>query len=479
MKKIAIILGRGVEGCGVTRCAVEFQKATPNTKIFATLDKKWARRDTMVFDKDEFTCANSEEMNRVLNEVNENFDMALIYSVPSKKHPEDCQTNFVKLVQGISLPKAIVQLDHKMQSLSRNGKFDEICSSVDVLMTHSLESDFTRWATRENVTTPFKKMALGFTYDDHRKKYWLPIEEQDHKTVRWIGRLSGWKGPNLMMDFHASQLMNKDYITVLEGLEASIGWAGILYEKGDSKNGTPLYKDNEIVNYFRPRKELDEVKFTQDLYGKEVPGAGAYLYPPYTNVDCMKRMAKSAYGSDLYHLKAHMYGNNIENCHAEVIASGTIPIFHKHFCDNVIHRTTGNPISQDKHSGTIGLDNTNFVECSDLMEKLSNDPVMRDEMREMSFAYWKDHSDASVTTLEIIKNLEDIVNENGAKGASSASGDNQLNLFSNEETVNESTQEEMQNAAERVLNNSTYGAFGKTDKDSTDYDSLLNDLKNL
>lgn len=317
MKRIAIILGRGVEGCGVTRCAIEFQKATPSTKIFATLDKKWARRDTMVFDKDEFKCGSSEENQRVIDEINANFDMCLIYSVPSKTHPEDCQDNFVKLVKGIELPKAIVQLDHKMQSLSRNAKFDEICNSVDVLMTHSLTSDFTRWAKRENVNTPFKKMALGFSYDDHRKKYWKPISQQDPKTVRWIGRLSGWKGPNLMMDFHADQLMKRQYITVLEGLEASIGWKGILYDKQDN----PLYTDDQINNYFRPRKELNEVKFTEDLHGKEVHGSGSYLYPPYNNEEAMERMSLSAYGSDLYHLKPEMYGNNIENCHAECMRS--------------------------------------------------------------------------------------------------------------------------------------------------------------
>jgi|GEM_PF-2269103 hypothetical protein len=474
MKKIAIILGRGVEGCGVTRCAVEFQKATPNTKIFATLDKKWARRDTMVFDKDEFTCGKSEEMTRVLDEVNENFDMVLVYSVPSKKHPEDCQINFVKLVQGITLPKAIVQLDHKMQSLSRNGKFDEICNSVDVLMTHSLESDFTRWAKRENVNTPFKKMALGFTYDDHREKYWLPIDEQDHKTVRWIGRLSGWKGPNLMMDFHAQQLMEENYITILEGLEASIGWAGILYEKGDNKNGKPFYKDHEIVNHFRPRKELNEVKFTEDLHGKETPGSGSYLYPPYTNVDCMERMAKSAFGSDLYHLKAHMYGNNIENCHAEVVASGTIPIFHKHFCDNVIHRITGNPVTKDSHSGTIGLDHTNFEETKKLMVKLSNDPVMRDEWREMAFTYWKKHSNADICTNEIITNLENIIIENGKIGAQASSNaivdDNQLSIFDEIEDTPEVKEKPKE---------TTQDELRKTDNDSADYESLMNQLKNI
>jgi len=59
-------------------------------------------------------------------------------------------------------------------------------------------------------------------------------------------------------------------------------------------------------------------------------------------------------------LKAKMYGNNIENCHAECIASGTIPIFHKHFGDNVIHRVQEKVCTECKDTGTIFLDETNF-----------------------------------------------------------------------------------------------------------------------
>ena len=267
-----------------------------------------------------------------------------------------------------------------------------------------------------------------FPSHDRRKKYWKPISQQDPKTVRWIGRLSGWKGPNLMMDFHADQLMKRQYITVLEGLEASIGWKGILYDKQDN----PLYTDDQINNYFRPRKELNEVKFTEDLHGKEVHGSGSYLYPPYNNEEAMERMSLSAYGSDLYHLKPEMYGNNIENCHAECIASGTIPIFHKHFCENVIHRKTGNPVAKDGFlkTGTIGLNHENFSLVGMAMEKLSRDHGFRDEMREVSFEYWKQHSDSVITVEEIILNLEDIVKKNGKIGKiEEDTVNNQLNLF--------------------------------------------------
>ena len=47
--KVAIILGRGIEGCGVTRYALEEQKWYINNgiqcDIYAGTDKKWGRKD--------------------------------------------------------------------------------------------------------------------------------------------------------------------------------------------------------------------------------------------------------------------------------------------------------------------------------------------------------------------------------------------------------------------------------------------------
>jgi len=243
------------------------------------------------------------------------------------------------------------------------------------------------------------KSNKRFDYDGHRAEHWRPIEFQQHNMVRWIGRTAMWKGPSLMIDFHQDALMENGFITVLEGLEASIQYPLVLYR--DNKAEKPVDR-RKVENYFRPEKQFNEVKFTTDLYGKEEVGKGAYLYPQYINSDAMYRMSLSAFGSDLYHLKAETYGNNIENCHAECIASGTVPLFHKHFCDNVIHPVQGVPISQCKNSGTIGVDYTNFEECRDLMVKLKNDPAMRDDWREMAFEFWKQHSDGETVVNEIV-----------------------------------------------------------------------------
>jgi hypothetical protein len=394
--KTIILLGRGTEGCGVTQCAIQMQKVT-NATILSANDKKWGRAKGLDIEQTEMSVGSQhEEMASLINQ----HELCVVYSIPSKGHPRDCQDNFLKLLDNISIRKAFINVDHKSASIARNANLKEICEKVDVIMTHSLENDFCRFAKKNKVTTPIKKMGLGFDYDGHRAKYWKPISEQQNEMVRWIGRTAMWKGPALMIDFHQDALMDAGLITVLEGLEASIQYPLVLYR--DNKNETPVDR-RKVVNYFRPEKQHGETqKFLPEFYGTEKVGEGSYLYPQYINVDCMHRLSKSAFGSDLYHLKAETYGNNIENCHAEIIACGSVPVFHKHFCDNVIHKIQDKPVSQCKNTGTIGLDYTNFDECRDLMVKLKNDPTMRDDWREMAFEFWKQHSDGKDVVAEII-----------------------------------------------------------------------------
>ena len=394
--KTIILLGRGTEGCGVTQCAIQMQKVTGAT-ILSANDKKWGRAKGL--DIQQLEMSVGKEYEAIAKQINQ-YDLCIVYSVPSKSHPEDCQENFLKLLDLINTRKAFINVDHKAASIARNANLAEVCKKVDVIMTHSMENDFCKFMRKNKIQTPLTKMGLGFDYDGHRAKYWRPIEEQQHNMVRWIGRTAMWKGPSLMIDYHQDALMKEDFITVLEGLEASIQYPLVLYR--DNKEDNPIDR-RKVENYFRPEKKYGDVKFTNDLYGKEDIQKGAYLYPQYMNEDCMRRLSLSAFGSDLYHLKAETYGDNIENCHAECIASGTVPLFHKHFCDNVIHPVQGKPISQCQNSGTLGVDYTNFEECRQTMVKLKNDPSMRDDWREMSFEFWKQHSDGKTVVEDIME----------------------------------------------------------------------------
>ena len=403
--KTVIVLGRGTEGCGVTQCAIQMQKVT-NATILSANDKKWGRAKGLDIEQIEMSVG--KEWQEMANIVNQH-DLCIVYSIPSKGHPEDCQENFLKLLDAININKAFINVDHKAASIARNANLKEVCEKMDVIMTHSMENDFCKFMRKNKIMVPLKKMGLGFDYDGHRAKYWKPIHAQQRSMVRWIGRTAMWKGPALMIDFHQDALMESEFITVLEGLEASIQYPLVLYR--DNKEKEP--KDRRIVeNYFRPEKKHGEFgKFKPEMYGTETVGKGSYLYPQYINVDCMNRLSLSAFGSDLYHLKAETYGNNIENCHAEIVASGAVPIFHKHFCDNVIHKVQDKPVSHCTNTGTIGLDYTNFEECRDLMVKLKNDPSMRDDWREMAFEFWKQHSDGEMVVNEIIELATSDINQ--------------------------------------------------------------------
>lgn len=394
-QKIAIVLGRGVEGCGVTMSAVQFNKAS-GSDTFATLDKKWPRGKGLELNYTGW-LAGKQDQNQEMIETLNTYDLVIFYSVPSSKHPEECQSGFLELVKKITPRKVLINVDHKIQSITRNANLYETIQAMDLVMTHSLTNPFCTWSAKNNVTTPIVKMGVGFDYDGIRANYWKDVKEQRSEVVRWIGRNTGWKGPMLMMDFHEKSLMDNGFITILEGLEASISYKDVLYS---DKEHTVRRKIN---NFFRPEKEYNEIGFDNSFHGKEVVNSGSYLYPPYINKEALERLSLSGFGSDLYHLAPEMYGNNIENCHAECVATGTVPVFHKHFGDNIIHKVQGKPVSQCKDTGTILLDYSNWNEIQTLMTKLKDDDVMRDEWRNMAFEFWKQHSNGIDEVNNIIK----------------------------------------------------------------------------
>lgn len=396
--KIAILLGRGVEGCGVTKNAIEFNKFYPNSQIFSVMDKKWPRKNSMEFSNKEFLCTDDEAVQSIINIINKDFDAVIVFSLPSLKHPKKTADNFITLLQKIQVPKSMIQVDHSIMSLVRNAKMKEACENVDLLMTHSLDGAFSKWCNENDVTTPLIKMSVGFNYDKHRAQFWKPISEQQDNHIKWIGRCALWKGPNEMITLHNNYLRNHNFITTLEGLEASVQATIIIYENNKSQIIEPK-KLKDIHDMFRG----PAAKKAASSYGKEEVNNPPYLYPAYSHDDCMHRLSKCAFGSDLYNLKAHFYGNNIEYCHAEVVASGTVPLFHKHFGDNIYHRKTGNIVSQDD-SGTVWYDPNNLENTVNTLVKLSKDQILRDEQREKAFTYWKDHSNADDVYLEIINN---------------------------------------------------------------------------
>jgi len=403
--KIGVILGRGVEGVGLTKNVVELQRLYPHVEVYATIDKLWQRMNSMDLKVNYFRGTDWDTISKpakkfpdlmtctqVIDKLNQ-LDMCLVYSVPSLSHPEDCVDNFVKMMDEIKVRKSLIQVDHKIHSINRNAKLKEICERMDVLMCHYVENPFGKWVEKNNIKVPLTNMGVGFNFN---KDYWKPIEDQDPRICRWVGRTAMWKGPDIMIDIHNDYLKQMNFITVLEGLEASINYPAVLYK--DPKNKT---NRRDVVNYFRQEKPYDNNP-RDPVYGAEVRNTGAYLYGAYNHHDMMERMSLGGFGSDLMYFKENIYGDNVEYCHTDSFAAGVIPLFHKHFCDNVVHRKQGKPISQCENTGTLAIDYSNADITTSVMEKLCNDNVMRDEWRNMMFEFWKEHCDGKVVYDDII-----------------------------------------------------------------------------
>ena len=99
LPKTAILLLRGVEGCGVSSYARHYKAFYDDVKvkcdIFA-LNLSVGRPDTSKdIEINRFTFEESEEL---VNRVNNEHDLTLIFSVPAKNAKEEIKNNYVEKI---------------------------------------------------------------------------------------------------------------------------------------------------------------------------------------------------------------------------------------------------------------------------------------------------------------------------------------------------------------------------------------------
>ena len=366
--KISIVLGRGVEGCGVTKYTAELEWWLQENKhfpiIYADKSKKWSRNDVhglinlvhVNFGKDEF-----EEV----YEGCKSSDLIIFNSLPSVNHNKKSQDGFSKLLD-LDVRKVLIQHDHNKSSLRRNALLEESFQKSDVLFAHSTTGDFADIVNTPNLFDPTQRtinlMQPGINFEWYRDNYWKPIWSQDHKHHKWIGRTVSWKGYDLMMKFH-DELMKIDHLTTFEGIDRS-----------------PAYMDfkSKYKFYDELKSNVDDIDL-DDRYGKV-----ASVFGQYINIELLERMSLCTYGYQLSKLKPKYIAHSLEFTHLEPVAVGAIPVFRKEYGDVCIHRHYGKPLTE-LDSGTIWLTDNNMDECISTIKELSNNESMRNEYRELAY----------------------------------------------------------------------------------------------
>ena len=73
-KRVAIILGRGCEGCGVTTNAIQMSQFL-DADVFHTTDKRWPREKLHDFKSIGWKCADLQVTLSLAEKINDNYSL--------------------------------------------------------------------------------------------------------------------------------------------------------------------------------------------------------------------------------------------------------------------------------------------------------------------------------------------------------------------------------------------------------------------
>ena len=398
--KIAIIMGRGIEGCGVTKFTVEQTKWIAKNgydfTVYSSKDKSWTRKNAHdVSNVVQLKLAKPEETQKMIDGCNAS-DVVIINSLPSVGHPEACIDQFKRFIDEVTTPIVLVQHDHSSLSIKRNACINESIAKASVLFGHSSSNDFARLVESStggggladffgaNDSKKILNFQPGMDFDSVRSKYWKPIAQTAPLYHKWIGRTTSWKGYVQMFKFHNEFLRPAGFITNFEGIEKS-----------------PAYLAFRELSEFHGHIADD----ISTIHMK--PNEPAYVFGPYINEQMLERMSTCGFGYQLSLLDERFIERSIEYTHCEVACTGVVPVFRKSYGDRCTHRHYGKKLTECENSGTIWLDDNDMKPAFDLMDKLAKDPVLRNQYREQAFEFYKLHQDSQYTFAEMMNKIKE------------------------------------------------------------------------
>ena len=383
---IALVMGRGVEGCGVTRYTIEYknwlEKQGKDVVVYALKEKSFSRGKAQIFDYKIFTP--DDDISGELNEC----EYVVYMSVPSTSNSQKGIDNFVEnCVYKVTPKKIFIQLDHKRQSLQRNARMWDVVEYCDVVFNYSKTTDFGEQFDKHFGPTLIERerpipeygyfrVAMDFdTVSPLRKKFSEKVDR-----VSYFGRFARFKHPQRVIDLRKQ--LKGNIITEMRGLERSIG-------------ALDIFNHPEIIEV----KKGEDVE--QNCFDK------SYVYGPYNRSEGMEEISKSKFGCSFYELDARYYGYHVEYAMLEIVGLGLIPIFSKHWGDNTKH-ISGKPFSSIPFSGIyMGPDNIDEV-CKRIIE-INNDEALYNEYVANCIEVYRSHSSADSVFSDLQKTIGEIL----------------------------------------------------------------------
>ena len=342
LPKTAILMLRGVEGCGVSTYARHFKAFFDDSQatcdIFA-LNLNVGRPDTST--DINVTLFDFSEAAELVNAINLNYDLVLVFSVPAKNAPVSVVENYVEfIIDPIRVPKWMINHDHHLLSINRNADYVNAIEACDGLLCHSLtetKSGFISWLGKKNVSKTAKKMDVFFHVPFVEHLIDLDRGENRHKRLINAARAVAWKRGSLILNLHPA-LADRGFVTEMIGFERSIAGYSQL------KNYTDKHTWYTTEHFYKPVRNpsaFSSAKINNDLFDfVDEEGQNPdfmYVFGSYDYKRGLSRISQSAFAThprSFEHNKLD-YGNNFEYQGLEA-ALLAVPVFHRHFLDTVV-----------------------------------------------------------------------------------------------------------------------------------------------
>ena len=405
-----ILMGRGVEGTGNTKYAVELQSYIESIghtcRTLANKDKHWGREKSHPNHIEIISYTKNTE--EILNAC-KTADKVIILSVPAKNFTEETKNIFIDIVKATKeagVPTTYIQVDHKIHSINRNfyaeEQYKEFFKYVDKVITHSHDGDFVRFCKKHdiilnNLVTASDKLngINGLDFDKY-KKYWKPFEEKEYRTIKFLGRVAAWKGPWLFREMHEKYFRERGFIATLEGIEMSIQSLQFLYKSWDPVK--IVRDDNTLWTTMDYVEKMNNDEVTFERYHN------AYMLPPFDNAKAMERMSKQQFGIELLLLDDRFLPDIMEYAMMEIVAVGTVPIYRKRWGE--LFKIEGKSLVEwGDETGMVFLDENDPQEAVDLICKLSDNKELYDSYRRKAFDFCNKYLNNKV----IFKQLLEII----------------------------------------------------------------------
>jgi len=377
--KIAIVFGKGLDGCGVEKFGYEFQRYMPNdVDIYDLQERGFTRSGGHIKNSISFKA---DEIPDIGKKLNENYDIVMLNSYPSPLHNQSTVKSFFEdLVLKIEKP-ILVGMMHEIKRMN----FDRIpihipiANACDIVFNFSTTTtyaqDISNILTDKKLGERIARMKLPFTVSDY-EKYWVPFKDK-RKSCIYASRWTTMKDPKRMVEMYN---LDKDFHYSIHGIERSIG------------------AKFDIIDITKWTDKFDGYNYDSDI---------CESFGPYEYEDGMNLISNSLFGYSGYNLpkERHNYGDRFEYAQMEIIAVGTVPVFdYDYGMNNVAEDGStfiSNPIA-------IWSNREDLNETKDKIHELSNNETMYNDYLDNGIQFLRQEADASNVIPPMLKHIESV-----------------------------------------------------------------------